>query len=92
MQSVFVIITKLIASKNDLCKEVVCNNVGRDGKNTNCKEDFCNNFGRASNSQNVIQIMEASMPTKFSTRDQRLLPCRLAATHKASASTCSAQR
>ena len=31
MQSVFVIITKLIASKNYFCKEVFCNNFGRDG-------------------------------------------------------------
>ena len=32
MQSVFVIITKLIASKIYFCKEVFCNNFGRDGK------------------------------------------------------------
>ena len=32
MQSAFVIITKLLASKNDFCKEVFCNNFGRDGK------------------------------------------------------------
>ena len=31
MESVFVIITKLIASKNYFCKEVFCNNFGRDG-------------------------------------------------------------
>ena len=31
MQSVFVIITKLIASKNYFCKEFFCNNFGRDG-------------------------------------------------------------
>ena len=31
MQSVFVIITKLIASKKYFCKEVFCNNFGRDG-------------------------------------------------------------
>ena len=31
MQRVFVIITKLIASKNYFCKEVFCNNFGRDG-------------------------------------------------------------
>ena len=31
MQSVFVIITKLIASKSYFCKEVFCNNFGRDG-------------------------------------------------------------
>ena len=31
MQSVFVIITKLIASKHYFCKEVFCNNFGRDG-------------------------------------------------------------
>ena len=31
MKSVFVIITKLIASKNYFCKEVFCNNFGRDG-------------------------------------------------------------
>ena len=31
MQSVFVIITKLIASKNYFCKEVFCNNFVRDG-------------------------------------------------------------
>ena len=31
MQSVFVIITKLIASKNYFCKEVFCNNFDRDG-------------------------------------------------------------
>ena len=31
MQSVFVIITKVIASKNYFCKEVFCNNFGRDG-------------------------------------------------------------
>ena len=31
MQSVFVIVTKLIASKNYFCKEVSCNNFGRDG-------------------------------------------------------------
>ena len=31
MQTVFVIITKLIASENYFCKEVFCNNFGRDG-------------------------------------------------------------
>ena len=31
MQSVFVILTKLIASKSYYCKEVFCNNFGRDG-------------------------------------------------------------
>ena len=31
MQSVFVIVTKLIASGNIFCKEVFCNNFGRDG-------------------------------------------------------------
>ena len=31
MQSAFVIITKLIASKNYFCKEVFCNDFGRDG-------------------------------------------------------------
>ena len=31
MQSVFVIITKLIASNKYFCKEVFCNNFGRDG-------------------------------------------------------------
>ena len=31
MQSVFVIITKMIASKNYFYKEVFCNNFGRDG-------------------------------------------------------------
>ena len=31
MQSVLAIITKLIASKNYFCKEVFCNNFGRDG-------------------------------------------------------------
>ena len=31
MQSVFVIITKLIASKKYFCKELFCNNFGRDG-------------------------------------------------------------
>ena len=31
MQSVFVIITKLIASKHYFCKEVFCNNFGRGG-------------------------------------------------------------
>ena len=31
MQSVFAIITKLIASRNYFCKEVFCNNFGRDG-------------------------------------------------------------
>ena len=31
MQSVFVIITKIIASKSYLCKEVFCNKFGRDG-------------------------------------------------------------
>ena len=31
MQNVFVIITKLIASNNYFCKEVFCNNFGRDG-------------------------------------------------------------
>ena len=30
MQSVFVIITKLIASNNYFCKEGFCNNFGRD--------------------------------------------------------------
>ena len=34
MQSVFVIITKLIASKKYFCKEVFCNNFGRDGTRT----------------------------------------------------------
>ena len=32
MQSVFVLVTKLIASKNYFCKEVFCNNFGRVGK------------------------------------------------------------
>ena len=31
MHSVFVIITKVIASENYFCKEVFCNNFGRDG-------------------------------------------------------------
>ena len=31
MQSVFVIVTKLIVSKINVCKEVFCNNFGRDG-------------------------------------------------------------
>ena len=31
MQSVFVIIIKLIASRNYFCEEVFCNNFGRDG-------------------------------------------------------------
>ena len=31
MQSVFVIVTKLIASKSYLCKEVFCKNFGRNG-------------------------------------------------------------
>ena len=31
MQSDFVIITKIIASKNYFCKEVFCNDFGRDG-------------------------------------------------------------
>ena len=31
MQSVFVIVTKLIACKHYFCKEFFCNNFGRDG-------------------------------------------------------------
>ena len=31
MQSVFVTVTKLIDSNNYFCKEVFCNNFGRDG-------------------------------------------------------------
>ena len=36
MQSVFVILTKLIASKNYFCQEFFCNNFGRDGNLCAC--------------------------------------------------------
>ena len=38
MQSVFVIITKLIASENYFCKEFFCNNFGRGGSGPHTAE------------------------------------------------------
>ena len=42
MQCVFVIITKLIASEHYFCKEVFCNNFGRDGMFV---KSLCNKLG-----------------------------------------------
>ena len=40
MQSVFEIITKLIASKHYFCKEFFCNNFGRIGTGINSPNNF----------------------------------------------------
>ena len=67
MQSVFVIITKLIASKNYFCKEVICNNFGSDGKVKNWKK------GKDPHPQDKIQQLDFTKdPRPFY---YKTLPC-----------------
>ena len=62
MQSAFVIITKLIASKNYFFKEVFCNNFGRDG-NAHLRSDLLNKHEQAD--AGACDVQRGNSPIHF---------------------------